>query len=329
MRIRSIENEIEETKNLLLNNGIKTEDEFEELYKTAEQEVLSIEPSKTGDALIRHTCRRLKQKMIKCMQQNIQNINCFIFARLPDNDFNRKAIKNAQQFIFEHGEEAAIEKGYINQAGDYIFTGGFNKGEKIDPNQVWGTAVGICQNENGETEGRVISINSRFIDDAIPLGVELTLDYTEGKKAHKTLCSDNKQYYYKGSTIVDDAFLSIDAMNACEKAIKDIIGDNIFESYNALEEAAENKIDDKFNILGVVAACLEIGVSTDGGNIPITFEMGDPMEDANCKTLWVSPKMLESLNIQDGAYGLLMLNAFEYKDEVRYNVAGFLPLDEE
>lgn len=333
MIIRTIETEMESTKQMYSKNGIENE-EFDAAYKAAEEEVLAIEPSKTGDALVRQVCRRLKQKLNKRNQQNIETKNCFIFARLPDNDFNRRAIINAKKYEADNGEEAAINAGYKNSNGEYTFTGGFNEGEVIDPKQIWGTALGICQDEKGNNEGRVISINNRFIDDAIPIGVELELDYVEGKKPNNNLFTDNNQLYYQGHKVTDGDFLSIEAINACETAIKKLLGDVIFESYNEFEDAIANDLDNKVNVYGVNAACIEIGVVPDptlDGNerIPISFEIGDPLVDAQCQTLWVPLNIFKSLNIKDGAYGILMLNGYEYKDDIRYNVVGFLPLKED
>jgi hypothetical protein len=108
--------------------------------------------------------------------------------------------------------------------------------------------------------------------------------------------------------------------------VKKFFGDIIFESAAELLDYLESKNFNK-NVFGVIAGeCIYIKTNDNpDSNVLVNFEIGEIDAD-----IWLTPSELAGLNIYDGAYGFLFVNAYKKGDgSINFHVGGFLPVSEE
>lgn len=91
---------------------------------------------------------------------NIKYIPGFIMSRGRAYDNSRKQREEAIEYVREHGLEAAIEEGYANAGGEYLYVDyDWRKGKKI-PEFDWRSS-GLAMIEAGEGEIVVAEVNYR------------------------------------------------------------------------------------------------------------------------------------------------------------------------
>ena len=263
---------------------------------------------------------------LKRLVQSGDRIDGMLLMRFPNQEYNLYAWNQVDQVVQKEGLDAAIKKGMANKAGEYLHTKGFNKGQPIDKTAIYGNAVGLFETKNGVVP-REISIGSYAIDSVIPICKDAKFVLKENNKKQSTIVENSNIFYYKNSTVTEDikAF-DDDAVDIYLGYIKEFFGDTIFDDEASMLQYFKSRNYDRGAFAVIEGCCLDIRVPQ------------DPTRDASIQLdvdgtdvdVWVHAKELEGLNIYDGAYGYLFLNAYKKNTgEVAYRLGGFLPISED
>lgn len=302
-------------------NGIsedKMETIYEEIFESLPDEM--DEDTKTVRALrkVRGTLRRRIQAG--------KDVDGVIFFRFRNQDYNLFAWNKVDEFVKENGLEKAQELGKADADGNYLHTTGFSAGEIINRDAVYGSAIGVLEDENGKVTSRWISIGQMSIKQKIPLCQELVINVKEGNKPGPIL-EENLVYYNDCTVVEDDPVCDEDSLNNYKNIIKKMFGDIIFNDFAELRDYCDEHLSDKYHFAGTEAICTNIGVQQDTtSNIPVEFEMGEE----TVMTLWIKPEVFEGLPIEEGLAGILLVNGYPInKDDgttdIGFNVGGFIP----
>lgn len=316
-----IEKEKIKNKEFAEANDISNE-EMEEIYN----EIFAEMPDDMDeDKKIIRALRKTRGTLRKQIQSSGVWKEGFIFMRFPNQEYNLYAWNQVDNYIKENGIDKAKEVGMVNAEGEYLHTKGFSKGEKIDKDAIFGSAIGLFEDDENQVRAKWISIGQYNVKDKIPLCQELNMNIKEGDKSGP-LFPKEKLVYYNGSRKMDvNPVCTPDEIRNYENVFKNLFGEIIFSDYADLEAYCENNISDRRNFACIHSICTQITTQKDtNSRIPIEFEF----EDSEA-TLWVDPYIFEGLVIEEGVAGILMVNAYQKDDGIGFNVCGFLQYEED
>lgn len=316
MTRNNLEKQMLRTKKLAEEKGI-SEDELEKMYQeklNSFDESLNLtdhQKSIRAFKLIRGELRSDKKS---------ESINGMLLCRFRDNTYNKYMYDQVQEYIDKNGLEAAQDAQMVNPEGKYLFTSGFNKGSVIDPENISGSAIGIFQDQDGNPKPRFVKIGKFQVKEKIPLGSDIKMFY---KESTKSTDFGEKDLFYNGSeTLEENQFYSEEALEKYAQMIQDLLHTKVFENYDNMIDYAANVTNDRNNVIGIWTDVLEVGDSIN--NVPITFEF----EDA-CVKYWCDRNIFNGLTIPEGGFGIVLLNAYNGKEGIGFNVIGFLPSADE
>jgi len=317
--MNKIEREQEKNTKFAEEHGISQEEMdsiFNEIYEKM--------PSDMDDATKTLRSLRKTRGSLKRLVQSGYRMDGFLLMRFRTNSYNNYAWNQVNNFVKEHGLEAAIKKGMAKGEGEYLHTEGFNKGKVIDKNYATANAIGIFQ-DGDKVVPREISIGSYAMKKVVPICKEAKFTLKEGNASK--IIKGSKIQYFNNAIVTDDTdAFDDDTIDVYLNYVRQFFGDIIFESSADLLQYLESKNFDR-NVFGVIEGeCIDIRTNDDPTkNVVVNFEIGE--DDAD---VWFTPTELAGLNIYDGAYGYLFVNAYKKKDgEINYHVGGFLPISEE
>ena len=324
MKISSIEKEKNKTQKFAEANDI-SEDEINATYQKIFDELPEdMEEGKKTVRALRKTRGILNRKI---QSGNYQD--GFILFRFRNQDYNLFAWNQVDKFIKENGMEKALELKKVDEDGNYLHTSGFNIGEKIDKEAIFGSAIGILKDEDDNLVPKWISIGQYNIKDTIPLCQEISINIKKGNKPGPLFPSENLVYLNGVRLVGGKKIYEQDEIQDYENIIKNLFGDIIFDDYDELKEYCSEHLDNKNNFAGIDAICMNISPQSDvTSNVPVDFEIGDTLV-----TLWIRPEIFEGLSMQESCSGILLVSGYESKDDdgnpdVGFNVGGFIPYDD-
>lgn len=327
MEIKNTNTQMEIAKKIAEKSGV-SEEEFNDLYQQACTELEG--QGLTEKQLKSRASKRIRGLLRRAQNNKLMSSNGFIIARFPNNDFAKIAWNKVENYIATYGIDKAEADGYVNEDGDFLYPFGFNKGQPIDLNSIYGSAYGIFENEKGDYEGRFVSIGNYVIKEnrEVPIGTEATIRYKEADKKDQKF--EKNMIYFDSATVLEPDYLyDENEIDNLVSTIKNIFGKDImYDDYEELCEFLEKESSDKFNLGCIPATCIDIGVRDDPTqNIPLTFEVGEDEFGLPTDTItfWCDPGIFRGLNVQFGLDGLLLVHGRMYKEELRLDICGFIP----
>lgn len=319
-----IDEEKAKTKEFAEENGI-SETEIERVFN----EVLKNMPDHLSDAQKEIRALRKTRGTLRKSTKSGKRIEGFLFMRFPDSNYNKWAYDFVQRTIDEDGIDVARGKGMLNEKDEPIHWQGFSKGEKIDPKQVYGSAVGLFAGDNG-LEARDLSIGSYSMDKVVPMCQECTFIVANNVKDKMgRVISSKPQYYFNNAMGVEDKIYTQEEADVYLEYLEEHFGDVLFDTYEDALRFLESNNYSQTAFAGVPVIVSDIGVSDDPtSNVFLSFEEENGVTD----TIegWVSPMMLQGLNLNEYGAGIVFFNVRQDNEGNIYNhIGGFIPISEE
>lgn len=314
--------ELEQQKNAKFaeENGIEQE-ELDAIFK----EIYEGMPSDMNENTKTLRSLRKTRGSLKRLVQSGYRMDGFLLMKFKANRYARYAFNQVKKFVEQHGEQEAIKKGYINKEGKYLHIKGYNKGKIIDENYATANAVGIFQEDDKVVPREIKIYNDTIHKNVVPVCKETKFTLKEGNASK--VVKGTKAQTFKNAIVTDDTdAFDDDTIDVYLNYVKQFFGDIIFDSFADLLIYLESKNFDP-NVFGVIEGeCVDIRTNSDPTqDVVVNFEVGE--EDIN---VWYTPIELAGLNIYDGAYGYVFVNAYKSKEgQISYHVGGFLPISEE
>ena len=319
-----IDEEREKNRQFAEKNGIP-DVEMDRIYK----EILAKMPDDLTDAQKEIRALRKTRGTLRKSAQNGKRVEGFLFMRFPDNSYNKYAWNRVQKTIEEKGIEEARKLGMVNENDEPIhWQGQFNKGKKIDPKEIYGSAVGIFAGENG-LEARDLSIGKFSMDKVVPICQECTFVVASNVKDKAGKVIANKpQYYFNNALGAEDTIFKEDEAEVYLEYLADYFGDLVFDSYEEAKAFLEQNDYSQTAFAGFRATVSDISVVDDPNqNVLISFEDYEDYEVSIDS--WISPMMLKGLNVSDQSYGIVFFNIRkDGEGNLYHHVGGFIPIEE-
>ena len=319
-----VESEREKNKKFAEKNGISLE-EMDEVYAKIYEE---LPENLTGDKRELRALRKTRGSLRQKANRTGTELDGFILMRFRDKDFERNAWNKVDKFITDNGKEDAIERGMLNDKGEYLhtaFTTSFSDqhGKVINKDNVIGQAIGIVVNDNTQ-ELRFLTIGKYNVFDKIPLCREVSLIIKEGNQP-APLFPDRNGYFLNGVKLTgssSNVYYSDEEFEAYVGLIEELCGDIIYDTKEEIDQYAQTNRDNRFNFIAVpTSSVIRIGAPLDNGSVPIDIELDD-----GSITVWADKNVFKDLTIEEGIAGVALVNTYiNNNDEAGYRIGGFLP----
>ena len=323
LNINNVDSEREKNKKFAEENGI-TQEEMDEVYK----EIYSQLPDNlTGDKREARALRKARGTLKGRLNAG-KRVDAFILMRFRDNDFEANAWNKVNDYVKEHGQDVAEEKGMIDHDGNYLhtsFTTSFSNqhGKVIDKENIRGSAIAIATNDDGKNELRWLNIGKFTVNENIPLCREVKIIIKEGNQAGPLFPNVNA-FFLNGVQInSENAYYSDEDFQAYGDLIEELCGDIAYYTKSEIDQYAQANANNTRNYIAVpVESVLRLGKPFDDGTVPIDLEIDDGQI-----TAWASKNIFKGLTIEEGIQGIAMLNVYLNKEGVTgCRIGGFIPL---
>ena len=274
--------------------------------------------------------RKTRGSLRKIANSNANYVDCFLFMRFRDNDFNVNAWNKVDKYVKENGVEAATQQGMINDEGDYVHTGFTTQftdqmGKVIDKKDARGSALGLLKTGADDAiEVRFLSIGKFNVWEKIPICREISMNIKEATAPGK-LFTDKNQLFVNGVRYTNEShYYTNEAFQSYINIIEQNCGDIFFSIKSDIDDYAQ-KHQKELNFVAAYSIVNRIGNVLDDGAVPIELELDDGVI-----TVWATKNVFKDLLIEEGIAGVAFLETYVNKEgNVGYRIGGFLPLSED
>ena len=263
--------------------------------------------------------RRIMGALRKQQGAGTEKFNGFVFARPQNDDFGLSARRIAEKFLTKFGRDKAIEEGYINEQGKFLYKNNqYHKGIIPDVT-VEGKYYGLFWKDGEDIQDavpRVLRLNSDKVDTYIPLFKEIKVDARISKqKENQVFKTESLTYYGHQVLDTDTNILNYGELFSIYELLENKIESKHFlDNLSAVPDFAESNKNIKKNFCFVQASLLNIGnVKNDASSRAYVFN-DDTLSSIQ---YWARPETYKCIkNLSDECDGLLCLNTYIGKDNV-------------
>ena len=275
-----------------------------------------------------------------------RSVDGMIVCRYPDSDFIRSRYRYCMRMAKENREEA-IQKGFINEAGNPIYNGEELDKTKLKP---YGRAVGykIIEDDEGnvETVPFFAIISPKVSENIIPVCQigKIAINEATSQQPNFRYSTGNDVWYNAGA--IDDGRKP----PYTESELNQILGQwskafdsddyeiptiKTYEELEAFKEqyAYKNQKDEHafdFCFAPMIVQGITKNDNDPHSNVVVTLEMMEDTRYTQTISLFMVPEQLQGLKMEPGMAGVAVLQSTQYKDkEPEWHLGGFLPADEE
>lgn len=326
---------------------------IDEMNQKAQEIYDELDASKfeNDDARWSRAYRRTRGAFRKKARSMANSVDGMIVCRMTNKDFNRNQYDFAMRAMEKNGKDFAISQGLVNDKGQPLYKWGNSVGKPIldengEPGRplVSGRAIGytFTKNDDGDYENiepRYIIISKQKADSTIPIcqSGKIALSIADSKQ--DGFFSENNFAYYNDFALSNEckAPYTYDEIQDILEQWNRAFGDNfsVISSVNDLVSfemdhsySKDNK-DVEFDFCVIPGTIMGI---TPGGKysnaiVALEFIDYDTMETSIINVFLPEP-MLKGLHLQEDDQGIVVLQAFEGKEQTRWHLGGFLHVDD-
>ncbi len=244
--------------------------------------------------------------------RNLQDVKAVLFSKRPAYDFAQKPRQDAQDYVEKYGKEKAIEDGYVNQKGDFLYTTPkWKKGNVIPEHEYSSTAYGVFKLENDDAPkyGELHLSGSQAID-FLPLYEEVEFEGRINKN------KSTAKFY--------DIYLSSEVRSNGKKVefwdfseiLDSAIPERFISSFDDLVVYLDQGVNGKDNWCLVQCEIIDIGMvdnTDESKNVPVT--LSDPESiTSDSYTFWAEPELAKSIKGELFPDAIVSLRPYKKKD---------------
>lgn len=308
--------DIETLKNIVLQLGEKVSIPEEELLKVVERNKEELRRRGVAEEKIEHlawakTRNALKRKLV--IPNNIEVCNGFLLGRTKWFDRSRRAREEAENFVQEHGIEAAILEGYVNENGVPIYRSPkWREGQEIPEEDPGAVGIGLFE-RNGAWKLAEIDFKGNAAKEyQYPFKMGLFPIYVK-EETDTTMRITISRNTIKYSDYVDlEEYLDV---------IKERAGDRILTDFN-FDEFINTHINE-FNAWCIIEAeILNITPTKKGGTMISVEKASDPFNFDEITTIGIYfPEDYEIDFSEDAVEGVFVVSPY-YNNEGEIGLSG-------